>query len=261
VAVAVLVAAFAVPLAGYAAWFHSEHGQYALLGPTGRFLYGRVAAFVDCAEVSPPAAERPLCPDEPVGERPSSQDFTWSETSPIYRVPADEQEQLAGSFARRAIRAQPFAYARTVTADVVHAFAIKRSVPRRVVPFEDVWTFQPEFPRAEQADPVIRKYGGTGGTTQPDLVSFLRGYQSVAFTPGPLFAVGLLLGFAAAAGLGRARHSPLRPAAFLFAALGLVLALVPAMTQQLMPRYTLPWLALLLPALAVGITALRGPSR
>jgi 4-amino-4-deoxy-L-arabinose transferase-like glycosyltransferase len=260
-AVAVLVAAFAVPLAGYAAWYHAQHGQYALLGPTGRFLYGRVAAFVDCREVSPPAAERPLCPDEPVGERPSSQDFTWSETSPIYRVPDGQREQLADSFAKRAIRAQPVDYTRTVLADVVHAFAIKRSVPRRIVPFEDVWTFQPEFPRREQADPVIREYGGSGGSAQPDLVAFLRGYQSVAFTPGPLLAAGLLLGFAAAAGLGRARHSPLRPAAFLFAALALVLGLVPAMSQQLMPRYTLPWLVLLMPALAVAITAFKGPSR
>jgi hypothetical protein len=258
VAVAVLVAAFAVPLGCYAAWFHSEHGQYALLGPTGRFLYGRVAAFVDCTEVAPPAAERPLCPDEPVGERPSSQDFTWSATSPIYRVPEADRERLADSFAKRAIRAQPLDYAGTVVTDVAHAFAIKRSVPRRIVPFEDVWTFQPEFPRREQADPVIRRCGGDGGSTQPDLVAFLRGYQRVAFTPGPLFAAGLLVGFLAAAGLGRARHSPLRGAAFLFASLGLVLGLMPAMTQQLMPRYTLPWLVLLMPALAIGITALRG---
>ncbi|HET8758876.1 MAG TPA: hypothetical protein VFM58_22865 [Solirubrobacteraceae bacterium] len=258
VAVAALIAAFAVPLAGYAAWFHAEHGQYALLGPTGRFLYGRVAAFVDCREVSPPAAERPLCPDQPVGERPSSQDFTWSETSPIYRVPERDQERLAGSFARRAIRAQPVDYTRTVLADVVHAFAVKRSVPGRRVPFEDVWSFQSEFPRRAQADPVIRAHGGGGGTTQPALVDFLRGYQSVAFTPGPLLAAGLLLGLAAAAGLGRARRSPLRPAAFLFASLGLVLCLAPAMTQQLMPRYTLPALVLFVPALAVGITALTG---
>ncbi|HEX5619100.1 MAG TPA: hypothetical protein VFX51_11805 [Solirubrobacteraceae bacterium] len=259
VAVAVLVAAFTLPLAGYAAWFQAEHGQYALLGPTGRFLYGRVAAFVECDKLAVPADERPLCPDQPVGERPSSQDFTWSETSPIYRVPEGDREQLAGSFAKRAIRAQPFAYTRTVLGDVVHGFAVKRSVPRRKVPFEDVWTFQPEFPRADQADSVIRAYGGDGGSIQPALVDFLRGYQRVAFTPGPLLAIGLLLGFAAAAGLGRARHSPLRPAAFLFASLGLVLSLMPAMTQQLMPRYLLPSLVLFVPAIAVAITALKAP--
>jgi hypothetical protein len=258
VGVAALVAAFALPLAGYAAWYQAEHGQYALLGPTGRFLYARVAAFVQCDEIAVPADERALCPDQPVGERPSSQDFAWSESSPLARVPAPEREQVAGRFAKRAIRAQPVDYARTVIGDVVHGFAVKRSVPRRRVPFEDVWTFQPEFPRADQADPVIRAYGGEGGSTQPQLVSFLRGYQRIAFTPGPLLAAGLLLGFAAAAGLARARRSPLRPAAFLFAALGLVLALMPAMTQQLMPRYTLPALVLFVPALAVAITALSG---
>jgi hypothetical protein len=254
--VAVLAAAFALPLAGYAAWYHAEHGEYSLVGPTGRFLYARVSAFVDCDKIAVPADERPLCPDQPVGERPSSQDFAWSATSPIQRVPDADREALAGSFAKRAIRQQPFAYARTVAGDFVHGFAIKRSVPRRTVPFEDVWTFQPTFPRADQADPVIRRYGGEGGTTQPQLVRFLRAYQSVAFTPGPLLAAGLLVGFAAAFGLGRARRSPLRPAALLFASLGLALSLMPALTQQLMPRYQLPALVLLIPALAVGATAL-----
>jgi hypothetical protein len=257
-AVAALIGAFAVPLGGYAVWFHAHHGDYSLVGPTGRFLYARAAAFVDCRVVSVPAAERPLCPDEPVGERPSSQDFAWSATSPLYRVPEREREVLAGDFARRAIRAQPLAYARTVLADVVHGFAVKRTVPRRGVPFEDVWTFQPTFPRREQADPVIRAYGGAGGSVQPQLVDFMRGYQSIAFTPGPLLAAGLVLGLAAAAGIGRARRSALRPAALLFASLGLALYLGPALTQQLMPRYTLPSLALLAPALAVAVTALTG---
>ena len=126
------------------------------------------------------------------------------------------------------------------------------------MPFEDVWTFQPTFPRREQADPVIRAHGGTGGSVQPQLVDFLRSYQGIAFTPGPLLAAGLLLGFAAAAGIGRARRSTLRPAALLFASLGLALYLGPALTQQLMPRYTLPSLALLAPALAVAVAALTG---
>lgn len=260
-AVAVLIAAFAVPLGGYTLWYHAQHGEYSLVGPTGRFLYARVAAFVDCRVVSVPPAERPLCPDEPVGERPSSQDFAWSATSPLYRLPEREREVLAGDFARRAIREQPLAYARTVLGDVVHGFAFKRTVPRRRVSFEDVWTFQPTFPRREQADPVIRSYGGTGGSVQPQLVAFLRGYQRIAFTPGPLLAAGLLLGLAAAAGIGRARQSALRPAALLFASLGLALYLGPALAQQLMPRYTLPSLVLLAPALAVAVTALTGTER
>jgi hypothetical protein len=261
VAVAALIAAFAVPLGGYAVWFHAQHGEYSLVGPTGRFLYARVAAFVDCSAVAVPPAERPLCPDQPVGERPASQDFAWSASSPIHRVPARERESLTADFAKRAIRGQPLAYARTALADVVHGFAVKRTVPRRRVPFEDVWTFRPTYPRRDQADPVIREYGGTGGSVQPQLVEFLRGYQRIAFTPGPLLAAGLLLGLAAAAGVGRARRSALRPAALLFASLGLVLYLGPALTQQLMPRYTLPALVLLVPALAVAATALTGAER
>lgn len=166
-----------------------------------------------------------------------------SATSPLNRVPERQREALAGDFAR--LREQPLSYARTVLADVVHGFAVKRTVTRRRVPFEDVWTFQPTFPRREEADPVIRAYGGPGGSVQPQLVDFLRGYQRIAYTPGPLLAAGLLLALAAAAGIGRGRRSALRPAALLFASMGLVLYLAPALTQQLMPRYTLPSLVLL----------------
>ena len=92
-------------------------------------------------------------------------------------------------------------------------------------------------------------------------MDFLRSYQRIAFTPGPVLAAGLFLGLAAAAGIGRARQSTLRPAALLFASLGLALYLGPALTQQLMPRYTLPALVLLAPALAVAVTALTGTER
>ncbi len=254
--VAVLVAAFTLPLAGYATWYHAQNGRYALVGPTGRFLYARVAVFVDCRTVSLPAAERPLCPSAPVEQRPSSQDYAWSATSPLYRVPERDRDALASDFAKRVIRQQPVAYARTVLADLVHGFAIERSVPRRRVPFEDVWTFQPGYPRPDQADPVIGRYGGHS-SAQPQLVTFLRGYQQIAFTPGPLLALGLLVGIAAAV-----RRPELRPAALLFATLGLALHVTPALTQQLMPRYELPSLVLLVPALAIGVEAalrLRAP--
>ena len=71
-AVAALIVAFAVPLVGYAIWFHSLHGTYAITGNGGRFLYGRVTPFADCSGGPRcPLKRRVLCPLSPVGHRPT----------------------------------------------------------------------------------------------------------------------------------------------------------------------------------------------
>jgi hypothetical protein len=256
-ALGALVAAFALPLAGYAVWYQSVWGQYRLTGPNGRFLYARVAPFTDCARVRLPAAERPLCPTQPVGQRPAPHDFAWNAASPINRVPSRQREALAGDFAKRVIRAQPLGYAQAVLADLAHGFAFKRSMPGRRVSFAELWMFQPSFPRPEQATEALHSHDETGTSTEPRLVRFLLGYQKLAFTPGPLLALGLLAGLLAA---WRARRPQLRAAGWLFATLGLALAVAPAMVEQLLPRYELPLLVLLVPALAVGVESLGGMS-
>jgi hypothetical protein len=252
-----LLGAFAAPLAGYALWYHAQFGAYGLTGAGGRFLYARVAPFAECDRYPVPADERPLCPLLPVDERPTPQEFAWSPKSPWYRVPdVARREALGSSFAERVIREQPLDYARAVAGDVVHGFAFKRSTPGRRVSFAQTWSFQDGYPQPERFDPVIRAHGGSGGTAQPELSAFLRGYQEVAFTPGPLLALGLLAGLAAAV-----RGATNRGAAFLLASIGLLLALAPAATHMISPRYVLPALVVLPPALAVGLGALRRPAK
>ena len=97
-------------------------------------------------------------------------------------------------------------------------------------------------------------HGDARGYTRPALTTFLRDYQRYAFTPGPLLALGLVIGLAAALGVRRVRDARLRVAAFLFSTTGLVLML--AATLALSPRYELPQLLLMPPALAAGATAI-----
>jgi hypothetical protein len=257
-ALVVLVAAFVVPLGAYMAWFHAHHGRYALTGATGRFIYGRVAPFVDCSKVTLPADERPLCPSQPVSQRPTPHEYAWYHSSPYFKVPKGKRNALAEDFAKRVIKAEPLAYVHAVLKDFVHGFSFKRSEPGRRVGFTQTWTFQPRYPRRSIADPVIRAHGDRRGYMQPRLAAFLRGYQRFAFTPGPLLALGLIGGLLAAVGLGRdrPRRSRLRGGAFVLAGWALLLALVAAAGHQLPPRYVLPSLVMLPPGLVLGLTAL-----
>ncbi len=257
-----LLASFALPLVAYAAWFHSFYGAYTLNGYTGQFLYARVAPFADCTKFSVPSREEVLCPDQPVGERPTEREFMWRRSvSPFYRLRLPREmwrdrpewvarSQVAGDFARRVIVNQPFAYARTVGSDFVRGFAPTRTSRPGDAPVSN-WQFQPTYPVFER-----KLSAAVGARADRELASFLRAYQRYAYAPGPLLGAGLLVGLLAALGLGRARHSGLRSAAFLFSSLGLVLSLAPAAALDFSWRYQLPQLVLLAPALALGLTAL-----
>ena len=66
---------------------------------------------------------------------------------------------------------------------------------------------------------------------------------------------GLLVALLAALGLGRARRSGLRSAAFLFASVALVVQLGSVAVSLFSWRYQLPQLVLVPPAAALGVTA------
>ncbi len=261
VVMAVLVAGFAVPLGVYGLWYGSRNDDFGITGSSARFAYARVAPFADCSAFAVPAAERPLCPDRERFEDWPPHRFAWDAASPWSRLQGAERERLARSFTRRVVRHQPLDYARAVADDLVHGYAWARSTPERVRSFEETFLFQADFPREEQALKWIRRDGGTDGEVRPRLTAFLRGYQSFAYTPGPLLAIGVLAGLAAAVALRRLEGSQLRMAAFLLAAVGLSLALFPAATHHLSPRYQLPPVALLPPAIALAARAFREPRR
>ena len=266
--VLVLVAAFALPLVLYAAWFQSLYGAFALNGYSGHFLYARVAPFADCRSLSVPSYELVLCPKQPIGQRPSIEAFSWSrKESPIFRlrVPpsvADgkvsqvARSQVAGNWAKRVILHQPFTYLHEVEKSFVRGFAPTRTTRTGEVPVGR-WQFQDHYPvYGRSVELMARRHEHP--QVDGSLASFLRSYQRFGYTPGPLLAVALVLGLLGAIGVGPARRSGLRSACFLFSASALVVLVTAAAVNQFSWRYQLPGLILLPPAAALGLVALTG---
>ncbi|MFI0447829.1 phospholipid carrier-dependent glycosyltransferase [Actinomadura sp. 6N118] len=140
-----LVAAFAIPVGSYAVWFHEEYGRYGLSNSDGAFLYGRTAAFADCAKIKPPAEEQFLCrprlpEDSVVAPAFSALWGGWGTSSAFVRWNGVERSgaegnALAKSFAKRAILKQPGDYLAVVWRDTVRSFrAVDTAYPTPATP-------------------------------------------------------------------------------------------------------------------------------
>ena len=132
--IAATAVAGVVPIAGYMFWFHIHTGQYALDESTGTFLYSRVSSFSNCAVMNPPADLRALCDPRPPSRRPNSQEYLWSNKTPLAQLTGTNNvnrftpkiESLTMRFAERAILAQPLDYARAVAKDALTTFGWAR---------------------------------------------------------------------------------------------------------------------------------------
>jgi hypothetical protein len=262
--VACVAACFAVPVLAYAADYHRHTGRFGISSTGGAALYGRVAVFVDCANLEMPSYERVLCPSAPVGARPKADDLVNAPESPLRRLRPPQgmsAEAVQVDFARRVITHQPVDFVAAVARDFAKGFA-----PYRVTFAGDVvvwrWWFPLEYPvwqpgySMRDAVETVERYGGGGPAVQRPLAELLRGYQrSVGYTPGPVVGVALLLGLLGALGVGRARDRRQRAACMLFAATGGG-ALLTAALYLFSWRYQLPGLVLLPTAGALGATVL-----
>lgn len=257
-----VTAMFAAPLVAYAAWYDAEHGSVALTQSGGRALYMRTTTFVDCARLSLPSYERPLCPEEPLGQRLDPTEYGWHDpdgdhglTDLPEGVTPDEAMQ---DFALRAIRAQPGDYLRVVARDVALGFAAERD-DRYEYDTADKWRFDGWYgyePTSWNA-PAYLEHGGVLPRTTGTLAQLMSDYATRIYVRGPVLAVLLLVGVA---GLLRRPRGSLdqRPGVLLLLTLGVGLVLVPDATAQFVWRYTLPMLTLLPPAAALGWLQLRG---
>jgi hypothetical protein len=246
----------AVPLAGYLLWFHHAHGHYAFSYSDGIFLWSRTMTFADCEVIQPPASERRLCPP-PDATRPAASRFLWEPDTPLSHVPGNKfsrsKNALALDFARRAIAAQPRAYATSV----LHDFSLT------------FWWDNPEHPSpgafarykfarathhwispgyvtapghtvaSDQLD-----YGGEAGTrVVKPFAGWLRKYQRFGYLPGTLLGVVLLIGLGGV--IRHCRRTEIRrlsgwggPGLLPWFA-SLTLLLVPVMTADFSVRYSL----------------------
>ncbi len=201
-AVTAAAAAACAPVAGCALWYHAIYGQFALGGADGIYLWGRTAAFAECAIVKPPAAEAWLCPRLPPARRAASSAQVWQPASPLRwrhgQVFSARENDLALRFALRAIAAQPGGYARTVLASVARAFAWDRTAyptgyTASLYTFAGAKTWLPTWPEPDgrSAAAVARAYAGGPAATAvvPPYAGFMRWYQRYVYLRGTLVAL------------------------------------------------------------------------
>ncbi len=265
-AVAAAAVAATLPVAGYLTWAHTVHGRWALTTSDGLFLYSRTMRFADCERLPLTPDERRLCDRRPPEQRPPSSAYLWHPSvldvlpRPLFS-PANND--LAGGFARTAIRHQPVDYLRVVTADVARTFAAQRvAFPSRSVVRKYRFSLRPPripgdhvlTPWARRAD--VAAYEGNTAPTRvdPRFARALVAYQRVGHVPGPLTGVLVLVGLAGwAARRGRDIGHP----GGALTAVGCALLVVPPMVAQFDHRYVVPALPLLAAGAAAGLASAR----
>jgi hypothetical protein len=267
------LAAFAVPLLGYALIFFSEYGQVNITNSSGMFLWSRTMSFANCAIIKPPADLLPLCPDAQP-DHPTSPAPPWSvdallnERTPAdylwaagawYRVNAHPginaaNNKLAMKFAERAILAQPFDYAKTVGEGVFLTFF---ATDRSQAYLSDHFTVAPHVSTlAPYMKSDEHKYAHTTSNThvvQP-WAFFMFLYQLPVWFPGWVFfgvvVAGLVLLIGRWRGWGRY--------AALAWGVGVVNLVVPIAAHELDYRYALS--AVPFACLALGLVCIRRPA-
>ncbi|MFI6706643.1 hypothetical protein ACIBF7_09445 [Nonomuraea sp. NPDC050478] len=250
---AVLLVAGALPLLAYAGWYERHHDRFALSGSDGVALWARTMTFADCSVIQPPPAEARLCPNGTVMDAAS--EYVWAPGASLNLLPGDRfaYNDLARSFALRAIAAQPLDYLRQIAGDTALAFTWEpvphpdRMTPTSTFPY-GVWTVPDnELVRAVRADydPDIR-----GMRSVEPWGSVLAAYPYPWFLHGTLFGVLMLAGAAGSVGRRRPALLPWAFAAFLLVA--------PVAALDFDHRYVLPAIP---PACVAAALAVHGIPR
>ena len=214
-----------LPILGYVIWFHSSTGHYALDESNGTFLYSRVQSFADCNRMDPSAKLRVLCDPRALVDRPSSQEYLWSDNTPLSALTGNNNvnrftpqiNSLTMKFAERAIEKQPLDYVKVVASDTLRTFRWTREGTNDVASgsagnLEGSGSkFRFESAAEESAieatpswvtkDPAnahaARDFGGANygelNVVQP-WSDLLRGYQKVFYLRGPFVFLFVLAG-------------------------------------------------------------------
>ena len=258
-----------LPILGYMVWFHSSTGKYALDESTGTFLYSRVQSFADCGRMDPSAKLRVLCDPRALKDRPSSQEYLWSNDTPLATLTGRNNinrftpqiESLTMKFAERAIEKQPLDYLKVVASDTLKTFRWTRQGTNDTKSnsagnlegsgskfrFEATVESVPTWVTGETAA-AARDFGAaTSGDSQPSVNDpwslLLRAYQKVFYLRGPfvfLFAaigaVGVWLGIRRRTRIPGTGWGGLPLLPWLA---GVALIVLPAMTAGFSYRYVL----------------------
>ena len=265
---AALCAACAVPILAYCTGSYVATGSFFLSHSGATSLYGRAAAAADCATLRLPAAERALCPTKDQQARGNDwlEFGTYAPVQAYYRqLPRGEVNTLVTNFSRSVLAQQPLRVLDAYGHDVLKLYAVDR-VTAPGDPTIDRWRFQASFPYfSSHATPAIvgaatRQFGGGKPAIWRPVAAFLRSYQADGgYTPGPVLVLCTVAGLVGSAFVLRRRAAePTRQLAFgclLFFAAGISLILVSDLFVFSW-RYQVPALVTLVPAGALGISAI-----
>jgi hypothetical protein len=266
-AMAAGLAAFALPVAGYAGWYEAAHGQFAMTSSTGVFLYSRTMTFADCSRMTLAPDLRPLCTSVPPDKRPNNQDYIWQPASPLRHLPEAEfspaADGLAERFAVAAIEAQPLDYARAVWDDTVRSFEWRRTVFPNPATY-DAYLFGPsslhlpDRPYQGYSSPMAYYARGDASTAVVNpYAAIIRAYQRHVWLPGTVYGLILLAGLFGIA--ARWRSGAGRDALLPWLS-SLAMIVAPAATAEFDYRYvtTAVPFACLAAAMAFGTARLAG---
>jgi len=249
------LAAFAVPLAGYALVFFSEWGQLNITNSSGLFLWSRTMSFANCAIIKPPADLRALCPDAQP-DHPTSPAPPWSvsallnERSPAdylwaadawYRVDKDpgvnaHNNKLAMQFAEKAIEAQPVDYLKSVGEGVFLTFF---ATDRSEAYLSDHFTVAPHVTTLApymKHDEVIYAHTTSNTHVVQPWAFFMFLYQLPVWFPGWVFFAVMVGGLVLLIARWRRGWSKYAGLAW---AVGVVNLVVPIAAHELDYRYAL----------------------
>ncbi|HZK51447.1 MAG TPA: phospholipid carrier-dependent glycosyltransferase, partial [Actinomycetota bacterium] len=194
-----LIVGFAIPLGAYGLYFSTQTGgSFGVTDSNGLFLYGRVVEFADCDEVEVAEELQEYCPAGPIESETKGVFTSGLETKKVREDPEGNAKLLR--FGRQMILAKPGSYAGAVVSDFARFFA--PTDPEEQEPNVKRWRFVRTL---EEADPhriVLENEGAprpgsglaTEFTIQEGPATFLRSYQNVVYTYGPLLALLLIVG-------------------------------------------------------------------
>jgi Dolichyl-phosphate-mannose-protein mannosyltransferase len=277
--VCAVLAAGALPVVAYMSWFAAVYGSFNLTNSNGLFLWSRTMSFANCATIAPPADLLALCPDRQPGEPASGRllpkQYLWNHSAWLWKSPAVPtgivpdtaaftavNNARALRFAVSAIEAQPLGYARAVASDVATPF-----ISDGVFPFPGAQPTASSLGASNRryALAAVRAYTGSTAGIGPYLgyhlgtrleepyAHLIRGYQSVIFLPGPVFALIAAIGLAGIL-IPRRRSG----AAVLLWASAVVTVVLPIAEHEYTYRYVLPAVPLACMAAALACANRRG---
>ncbi|WP_245651426.1 hypothetical protein [Streptosporangium amethystogenes] len=244
----VMIAAAAVPILGYGAWFHATYQRIGIVGANGVFLYAKTMTFADCDVMRPPPDLAVLCDPRPPALRPPAQEYVWAQDSPLVKLPgitfSRGNDALAGRFASLAIRSQPLDYLGSVASELARSFTMGRPV----YPDQEIYDHY-LFPATPPAPPG--RYPATVGAQAAEryqrgpittrivepYAGWIRTYQKGAGLPGAAVLVILLLPPAVAC---VRRFRPDTTAWVLPWSVAVVLLAMPPAVAEFDYRYVLP---------------------